>query len=205
MQKSLIVVSISLLVLCIASVSQASSLVNLGFETGDLTGWASSGNASVVASHGGASGTTYNPVSGNYFARISGGNVGTYYMLAQAFTAASGETIGGWAAFDYRDYHYYNDFAQVQILDPSGALLATPWSVFGNNVPNYYDGPWTQWSWTAPSAGTYVLVYGSANGGDSALSSYGLFDAGPVIPEPESMMLFGTGLFGLIGLRRKKK
>ena len=204
MKKSLIVISVVALVLCVASVSQASSLFNLGFETGDLTGWTSSGNASVVTSHAGTS-STYNPVSGSYFAQIMGGTENVYYTLTQAFTATSGETIGGWAAFDYGDYHSFNDYAKVEIKDASGVLLATPWSVFGNDIPNYTDGPWTQWNWVAPSDGTYALVYGSANNLDGALSSYGLFDAGPVIPEPASMMLLGTGLFGLIGLRKKKK
>lgn len=195
-------------VLLMAAVSQNSyALINSGFETGDLSGWTSSGVASVVTSHISGQGTTYSPQDGSYFALLqTGAGQGVYTTLSQNFSILQNWGIDGWAAFDAGDYLPYNDNAWVKILNASGAELATPWSDSVSNVGNYGDGAWTYWNWIAPADGTYTVKYGVANVGDNILDSYAMFDskAAGIVPEPATMSLLGLSLLGLFGIRRKK-
>ncbi|MCK4303006.1 MAG: PEP-CTERM sorting domain-containing protein [Candidatus Eisenbacteria sp.] len=184
-------------------------LVNGGFEIGDFTGWTVNvphgASAGVVANHTGWGGTFYTPVEGSWFALLKTDGPATYTTARQSLSLPAGGWFSGHAAFDWRDYDPYNDVAYVKIYDGSMALVATPWSESGVGHPDYWDGPWTPWSWTATAPDTYTLELGVANIGDSVLDSYGLFDANVgVIPEPTTMLLLGLGLVGLSGLGRKK-
>jgi len=179
------------------------TFINPGFETGDFSGWtlSNAGLGNVVTSHQGDAGSLYLPVEGSYFARLyAGAGAGVYTMLSQPILLNSGDILSGWAAFDYRDYHPWDDAAYVKVYDGLGSVVATPWYEHGTAHSNYWDGPWTKWSWTAPRNGTYKLEYGVANFGDNSASSAALFDT---IPEPITLFLFGAGLIGL-GLRKRK-
>lgn len=210
MKKLLVFICAISLVLCVAGTVNA-MVINGGFETG-FTGWTTyippGGSASVVTSHTGDLGTLYDPVEGDYFALLKTGGLGSYTTLSQDIYLGE-DVLEGWAAFDYRDYYPYNDNAYVKIYSGS-SLIATPWSVFGNSVPNYWDRPWTEWSWTAASADTYTLKFGVANSGDCDYDSYALFDANvhqssaAPVPEPFTILLVGTGLIGIIGFGRKR-
>ena len=155
-------------------------LVNPGFETGDFTGWSTAvppgASASVVAQHTGDQGKIYDPVEGDRFALLKTDGPGSLTKAYQDFDIGAGQTLSGWAAFDYRDYYPWNDCAQVRILQ-GGTVIATPWDEHGNDHSNFWDGPWTSWSWTAPSNGTYTLELSITNSGDSFEDSYALFDA----------------------------
>jgi hypothetical protein len=82
-------------------------------------------------------------------------------------------------------------------------LWLTPWyediATNGDSVST----PWEFWSWTAATTDTYILKFGIANAMDSTLDSRALFDANTVIPEPGTIILFGSGLIGLGGFVRK--
>jgi hypothetical protein len=168
------------------------TLVNGGFESGNLTGWTIAtnlGSAKVVSSHLGDLGTLYAPVEGNWFAELKAGLQYSNQMVMESIPLNVGDMLTGYAAFDYVDAHPYNDFAFVRIFNSSGAQVAQPWVGQGANVPNNWDGPWTPWSWTAPVTGTYSLRMGVVNDIDKSNSSFGLFDAVQLVPIPEP----GTG------------
>ncbi|MFC1632023.1 PEP-CTERM sorting domain-containing protein [Candidatus Omnitrophota bacterium] len=204
--KKLLVLALAILIIGVSQNAYA-LLSNPGFESGDFTGWTatvpSGGSAAVVTAHTGFYSTVYGPVSGSYFAELKTDGPGSYTTLAQAIAVAAGEVIDGWAAFDARDY--IDDHAMVRILASTGTPIATPWYASVSGMGSYVDGPWTRWTWTASTAGTYTVEYSVTNYGESDLDSYALFDAGPnVIPEPASLSLLGIGLLGLISRRRKK-
>lgn len=178
------------------------NVVNSGFETGDTSNWVltipSGGSATVVNTHTGSS-STYLPSGGAYFLELKTDGPGSYTRATQVITMAAGATIVGSSAFDCREYGTFNDDAFVEILDATDAIIATPWNE-GCASLGYEsaDGPWTEWSFTATTSGTYKVSYRVANALDSVVDAYALFDsaqkAEPTVPVP----LFSTGMVWLL-------
>jgi hypothetical protein len=191
------------------------SLINPGFESGTLDGWivniAPDGDAQVVTRHvaytpGVHDYSIYSPVEGNYFAKLEPGIPDQYTkIISQSIPLSVGDTLSGWAAFHYGDYVPYNDNAYVKIYEGTN-LIATPWQESGNGHPDYWRGPWTQWSFTATNASTYTLEFAVTNYGDPGYDSFALFDAvdvqGSTVPLPGTLLLFCSGLLGIIGIKR---
>jgi len=223
MKRLNLLIIVCTLLFALAQTAQATPLVNGGFETGDFTGWTvilNGGTAQVVSSHTsivapGDPSTVYSPVGGSYFALLKTDGPGNEQKIQQSFDLVAGQTIFGWAAFDWGDYAQFYDNAWVRIYKGDPAAFDVPWYESGNPMtppipptppiprPNYWDGPWTKWSYTAPTAGTYTVVMGIENWGDAALPSYALFDDVKVTPLPGTLLFLFSGLFGLAGFRKK--
>ncbi len=185
----LITSGIALLFPSAAAPEENRELINQGFESGDLNGWALYRPSGFYGSAGVH--TSYYlsyiqnrylyPAEDDYFARITAGHSSIFTTLRQTFTLSAGASIEGWAAFKAVDYVPYNDNAAVQIFTLSNAMIAqvwyhdiTSWTPIG--VGSYGFADWEKWSWTAPVTGTYILQYGCRNNRDFAVSSIGFFD-----------------------------
>lgn len=152
--------------------TQANAQTNLGFEAGDTSGWTVSGGfASVAINQHGQS-----AADGQYFLSIAGGCQTT--TVSQTIPMAAGETLQGWGAFLAYDYLPYNDWASAAIEVYGGGFELLFYADVAG-VGSYYGYgilPWTPFQFTAQEAGSYTVVFSSSNGGDCAVSSYGLFD-----------------------------
>ena len=155
---------------CTVAMSQARTveanftfLTNGGFETGDLSGWTTTGvpngaataQTSFTCPAGQCFNTTVSPVEGSKFALLTPGDADVYTTLSQTFTAGAGEEISGQARFlsqEAANSSYYNDQAEVVIKDASNNEV----TVFSaQSLTN--STPWTHWQNTFSVAGTYTV------------------------------------------------
>lgn len=163
------------------------ALVNGDFETGDFTGWTidTVNNWALVIN----SGTQH---GGNYEAQL--GTYGTAGTLSQAFSTTAGQeyTMSFWLANDYKDAT--NVFSvlwnnQVVALNP----------VIDPTVASGY----TKYAFTASAAdATSTLAFNFLN--DQSVYHLDDVEATPT-PIPAAVVLFGSGLMGLAGLKKRKQ
>lgn len=204
------------LIMALANVAQA-GLSNIGFEDGDLTGWTLSpaNEASLYASVESSwevwdatlqDYRSYSAPQGITFAVLTAGSqtAGKYTVLSKTFTVNAGETLAltGKAAFIGNDEQPNNDDAFVRLSN--GSTSVDLWTSSIAVVDDYGVTDWQDWTTSLLSEGTYTLSFGVANQGDDQYGSDALFDVNPV-PVPNAMLLMGSALVGLIGLRRKQR
>jgi hypothetical protein len=162
-------------------------LTNGGFETGDLSGWTTTGapnglatgtatvETSFTCPNGNCFGTTVSPVEGSKFALLTAGDGEVYTTLSQTFAAGAGETIIGQARFLSQaatNTTAFNDQAQVVIKDASNTEVTVFSAQSATN-----STPWTQWQHTFSAAGTYTVEARVKNGGDHISPSRLALDA----------------------------
>ena len=109
---------------------QLLSVVNGGFEAGDVSGWASVQSqyfdrASVVASHPATGGPTYLPVEGSAFALLPAANGGRPTAISQDFHAQVGDVISGWAFYDNGNTADQNSFTDRVATDKASRPSAS--------------------------------------------------------------------------------
>lgn len=191
--------------LAAANPAAAATIVNAGFETGDLTGWtANNGLTSVVTSFG-----AYSAYEGKYFAALSAG-AGTNQstVLSQLFEMVAGETIQAAVAFVGGDYLPYNDAGALGILNFISNTNTVLFSKDIAAVGDYGSTPWTVVSFTAPTTGTYYISGNVKNIEDNLNNSFLLLDtAAGAVPEPSTwaMMILGIGFAGAAMRRRQNQ
>ncbi len=211
MKKGLLVVALTM---GLANVAQA-GLTNSGFEDGDLNGWAlSPANeaglyASVESSWLAGDDITYSAPEGQNFVQLTAGaGESVYTVLLQTFTVKAGDQfiLSGKAAFDgndeYSEEYPHNDDAYVKLSN--GTTTVDLWTSNIVTVGDYVSTEWQGWTTSLLTEGTYTLSFGIANQGNNGYNSVALFDVNPV-PVPNAMLLLGSGLLGLVGLRRKQR
>ena len=190
--------------LAITTSLASANVVNGGFETGDTSNWVltipDGGTAIVVTEHAGDS-STYMPTEGVYFLELKTDGPGSYTVATQAITMVAGETVAGSSAFDCKESGTFDDDAFVEILDATDAVIATPWNE-GCASLGYgaADGPWTEWSFTATTSGTYKVSYRVANALDSVVDAYALFDGPQFVAPSVPVPLFSTGMVWLLSV-----
>lgn len=159
----------------------------------------------------------YSPTESTHFLMIGSGSAAdnVWQKVTQQFTVnAIGDSLSGYAAFDWDDADPQLDGARVRIFGlnyDSENILPRIFSLTGASFPDdYYNGPWTLWSWIAPAAGTYTLEYAVANTNSASPSnrnnSYGYFDTVPAtVPEPATLALFVIGLASLSSMQQRRR
>ena len=200
----------TLIVLALMAAPAVANPTNMGFETGDLTGWStnipSGASVTVVTTHTDTSGvgtgtTSWLPYQGTYFALLKTDGSGNTTHLFQTFSATQGEVLEFAYFWDSQDYIPFNDSASGVLTPPTGPQIILFAENIGSDPQDYWGTPWTKVSYNIQHTGQHVIDFYILNAGDSILDSYLGVD---YIPAPGAIILGSLGV-GLVGWLRRRR
>ncbi len=213
MKKFLLMLCAVMLVFGLVKSANA-SIFNAGFETGDLSGWTSGGQAGVqsdVVYEGNFAawiGTVDFDNDGyNDFTNEEGTEGYTNNWISQTVDVTGMSTLSLWYNFYTWDYTGYDEPGfEIQIngspvlsinaadIDTTGDLDWTGWQLFTYDLTGY-------------AGNTLDLTVYAGNTVDSSYQSWAYIDNTAPVPLPSTILLMGTGLgcIGLFGRKAKKK
>jgi hypothetical protein len=178
-------VTISALILGAGQVNAANLVVNGGFETGDLTGW-----DLQTTGYTGVTDNTSFVSSGSY--GLVGGQIGSNAKLTQTIATVAGASYT--FSFDER-----NDFD-----DPTNDFQVF-WN--GTMIQELLNGPsgaFTTYLFNVVATGTSTEIRFGLRHDPSYLALDNVSVTPSAVPVPAAVWLFGSGIAGLMGTRRKK-
>ena len=156
----------------------SAAVTNGGFETGDLTGWSTTlpAGASITVV---AAADVNTAIEGTVYALLKTDGPGSLTRLSQLVSGEEDETISGFAYF--RDVEF--EQAQACFFDDTAEVTVGGVSVYfaqhcPGGTPDFVspitDGttPWTQWSYTFPEDGCFLVEATLTNIGDSIVDSF---------------------------------
>ncbi len=180
--------------LILSTSANAMIVSNGSFETGDFTGWVSTGINNIVT-------TTEGSTDGIYAASFNGGNVAGSGILSQSITTVIGNTY--LLKLDYGVFGApKTQNLQVELIGAS-TLLNQTLSDEGNN-PNIFAE--FSFGFIANSTSTTLSFTDLTTSVESFGADFVIDNISvSAVPVPAAIWLFGSGLLGLAGVARRKK
>jgi hypothetical protein len=191
--KTLLAVVALAFCLLVAAPTFAQNLITNGsFETGDFSGWTTSGNwDGNTAIETGAFYDYSGAQDGNFYSVW--GAVGSDASISQTLTTVAGAqyTISFW-------------FASVGDNPSDFSVSWDGTQLLSLTNPNTGSN-WTQYTFQATGTGSDTLTFtGRDDPAWMALDNISVTENQPTVPEPSSFLLLGTGVLGLGGFVRRK-
>jgi hypothetical protein len=196
-------------------------IVNGGFETGDFTGWTPGGNNGVVSlanlqldlSNSSAGSLEITPFKDTFMGALT-------YPALEGFVYDN---------FIYQDVpigapnlrlnlqYFFWTYDEAPFDTPGFTVSINGMTVFDKSAGDIGDGvlgtlDYTGWTPLSIAVGQYYdpsrpatirIAFNAGNTGDNQFASGVFLDEIQLVPIPGTLLLLGSGLLGLVGLRRR--